>query len=122
MNLVCTRRQAIEEGEQLPAHIGELAEVTRSLYYYPVFMTRAVYELIEDAIASGQADFLGVWHDILFMSRFYRREIDRSTVRFLVEIPNERGKQITHELIAKCGPTDIDDPSPCITIMTREDY
>ena len=66
-----TRTQAIEYGVLVDANIGDLAEVTRQHFKYPVAMTSAVFGLMEKAVNNPQwcNDYRGVWHDILHMSK-----------------------------------------------------
>jgi hypothetical protein len=112
-----SRKEALEDGFQVDANIGEFAEVTKQHYKFPVYMTRGVYELIEQAVKNERwaNDWKGVWHDILWMSRVMKRYIDESTVEFQVIIRGA-GRKTKYTMIAQVGPMDIDDPSPAITI------
>ena len=117
-----TRQQALEDGVQVSANEGDLAEVTRQHYKYPVYMTDAVWTLIETAVNNPRYcnDLKGVWHDILWMSRIYSRRVDESTSEFVVKIVGTGRKSVFH-MIAQCGPVDIDKPAPCITIMMPDE-
>lgn len=114
-----SRREALEDGFQVDANIGDFAEVSRSHFKYPVFMTREVYSLIEKAVASKHGnDFAGVWHDILYMSKVYYKDIDPSRRLFQVKITGA-GRKSIFTMIAEVGPKDIDDASPAVTISMR---
>jgi hypothetical protein len=115
-----TRKQALEDGEQVDANIGDFAEVTRQHYKYPVFMTRSVFDIINRAVDNAKYcnDYKGIWHDILWMSRNYKSNGD--TVHFNVIITGV-GRKKTFHMLAQCGPMDIDDPRPVITVMLPED-
>lgn len=117
-----TRKQALEDGFLVDANTGDFAEVTKQHYKYPVFMTRAVFDLIERAVNNPKwaNDFEGVWHDILWMSRMMKREVDESTVEFQVIIRGT-GKKSKYTMLAQCSPMDIDDPTPVITIMLPDE-
>ena len=117
-----SRKQALEDGFQVDANIGDFAEVTRQHYKWPVFMTRAVFDLIEMAVNNPRwgNDYKGVWHDILWMSRVMKRDIDERTVEFQVIIRGV-GKRSKYTMIAQSGPMDIDDARPVITIMFPEE-
>ncbi len=66
-----SRRQAIDDGVLIDAMVGELAEVSRQHYKYPVAMTDGVFGLIRRAVENKRHcnDYRGVWHDVLYMSR-----------------------------------------------------
>ena len=122
-DIICayTRRQALEDGEQVDANTGELAEISRQHCKYPVYMTRSVWDLIEQAVNDPQHgnDLRGIWHDILWMTG-HGQALDAATRQFDVIITGA-GSCRLHTLIAQCGPTDIDDARPCITIMHPEE-
>lgn len=116
-----TRAQAIEDGVLVDGTIGDLAEVTRQHYKYPVAMTAAVFALMEKAVNHPKwcNDYKGVWHDILGMSKMnITRRFDPTTHLFKVIITG-LGRKRTHELKAVCGPGD--DAEPVITIMLPEE-
>lgn len=116
-----TRRQALEDGEQIDASSGVLLEISRQHYKYPVYLTRSVWDLICQAVASPEHlnDLGGVFHDILWMSR-HGQSLDEATTRFKVIITGT-GRRRYHTMIAQCGAIDIDNPAPCITLMLPED-
>ena len=116
-----TRAQAIDDGVLVDGTIGDLAEVTRQHYKYPVAMTAAVFALMEQAVNNRKHcnDFKGVWHDILWMSKMnITRRFDESSHLFKVIITGT-GRKRTHELKIVCGPGD--DAEPVLTIMLPEE-
>lgn len=66
-----TRRMAIADGVLVDASQGEFAEVSREHFQdRHLAMTSAVFALLERAVETGEgAEFAGLWHDILWMSR-----------------------------------------------------
>ena len=118
-----TRAQAIEDGVLIDASgTGETAallrEISRSHFKYPIAMTEAVFELIQQAVDHPKHcnDWKGVWHDILWMAKVdsTRQEIDPTTVVFTVIITGV-GRSRYKRLKFVCGPND--DGSPCLTLM-----
>ena len=116
-----TRAQAIEDGTLVDGTIGDLAEVTRQHYKYPVAMTATVFALMEQAVNNKKHcnDWRGVWHDILFMSiNYITRRFDDTSHLFEVIITGT-GRKKKHTLKVVCGPGD--DAEPVITIMLPEE-
>jgi hypothetical protein len=118
-----TRKQAIEDGEQVDANSGELGRISSAHFKYPVFMTASVYNMIEIAVNNERFanSWTGIWHDILSMSKHHYRTIDESSRSFQVLIRGT-GRRSLHILVASVGPMDFDDPRPVVTIMTPEDF
>lgn len=121
-----TRKQAIEDGFQMPL-TDELTEVgmedmARQLYKYPIFLTSAVYELIQKAVDNKRwlNDWKGVVWDILYMSQNYKRELSPSKVETKVRI-NGAGRKKDYWFHLEVGPMDIDNPEPVITIMMADE-
>ena len=118
-----TRSQAIADGLQV-----EVSKVAREAgITYPVFITRAVFENYVAAPggraqAPGQDEAGRLW-DIVWMLRFAilraHRGRDRLPVALYVRNDNHRPRLV--KLIAHCGPLDIDDPQPAITIMMPDE-
>lgn len=115
-----TRKQAIEDGEQVLLD----AKLTKEAgYKYPVYVTRSVWNLVEMAASNKKHcnDLQGVLWDILWMSiRNHTRRIETNTYQFLVIITGT-GRVRNHNMLVNCGPCDIDDPAPVITIMMPQD-
>ena len=111
-----TRAQAVADGVQV-----EVTKVAQEAgIEFPMFLTRAVYDAYvtvpPDVTAQDEAGRL--W-DIVWMTRFgilrAKPAVDRIPVALYVRNDNQRAKLV--KLIAQCGPTDIDDPAPAITLM-----
>ena len=116
-----TRAQAVADGVQV--------EVTKTAneagIKFPVFLTRTVFDAYV-AIPPGVTcqDEAGRLWDIVWMLRFAilrsRPGTDRIPVALYVRQSNtERPRLI--KLIATCGPLDIDDPQPAITVMMPDE-
>jgi hypothetical protein len=115
-----TRKQAVADGMQV--------EVTKTVQEagikFPMFLTRAVFDayVAVPAGVSGQDESGRLW-DIIWMTRFgitrARPGIDCIPVALYVRNDNHCAKLV--KLIAQCGPLDIDDPQPAITIMLPDE-
>jgi hypothetical protein len=115
-----TRSQAIADGFQIEAtKIAHEAGIT-----FPFFLTRAVYDnyVAVPPGVTGQDEAGRLW-DIVWMTRFAirkaRPDTHRLPVALYVRNDNERARLI--KLIAVCGPLDIDDPQPAITVMMPDE-
>ena len=116
-----TRSQATADGFQV-----EVSKVAREAgITYPVFLTRAVYDnyVAVPAGITGQDEAGRLW-DIVWMTRFAiirsrPTESRRLPVALYVRNDNRRARLI--KLIATCGPLDIDDPQPAITVMMPDE-
>ena len=115
-----TRKQAVADGVQV--------DVTKTAQEagikFPMFLTRAVFDAYvavpPDVTAQDEAGRL--W-DVVWMTRFgilrARPGVDRVPVALYVRNDNRRAKLV--KLIAQCGPMDIDDPAPAITVMMPDE-
>jgi hypothetical protein len=115
-----SRGQAIEDGFLVDLMQDKMAEVARQHYKYPVACTAAVFEIMRKAVENPRwcNDYAGILHDMLWMSRTYRRQLDESTVLFRVIITGAgRNKYHTFKLIVGPG----DDFEPVITIMLPDE-
>ena len=115
-----TRAQAVADGMQV-----EVSKVAAEAgIRFPVFLTRTVYDAFvtvpEGVTAQDEAGRL--W-DIVWMTRFAilraQPGVDRIPVALYVRNDNHRSRLI--KLIATCGPLDIDDPQPAITVMMPDE-
>ena len=114
-----TRAQAVADGVQV--------EVTKTAkeagISFPVFLTRTVFDAyvaVREGV-TGQDEAGRLW-DVIWMLRFAilrSRGGDRVPVALYVRNDNRRAKLV--KLIAQCGPLDMDDPAPAITVMLPED-
>ena len=115
-----TRAQAVADGVQV--------EVTKTAQEagikFPVFITRTVYDSYVTVPPGVTAqDEAGRLWDIVWMLRFgilrSRPGVDRIPFALYVRNDNRRAKLI--KVIATCGPLDIDDPQPAITVMMPDE-
>ena len=115
-----TRAQAVADGLQV-----EVSKVAAEAgIRFPVFLTRTVYDQFvtvpEGVTAQDEAGRL--W-DIVWMTRFgiirARPGVDRIPVALYVRNDNQRSRLV--KLVATCGPLDIDDPQPAITVMLPDE-
>ena len=111
-----TRKQAIADGVEV--------DVTKTAQEagirFPVFLTRGVFETyvaVPEGV-TGQDEAGRLW-DVVWMLRFgiirARPGVQRIPVAFYVRNDNRAPRLV--KLIATCGPLDIDDPQPAITVM-----
>ena len=115
-----TRAQAVADGVQV--------EVTKTAkeagISFPVFLTRTVFDtyVAVPPDVQGQDEAGRLW-DIVWMLRFAilrsRSHTDRVPVALYVRNDNQRAKLV--KLIAQCGPLDMDDPQPAITVMMPDE-
>jgi hypothetical protein len=118
---VYSRSQAVADGVQV--------EVTKTAeeagISFPVFITRGVFELCV-AIPPGVScqDEAGRLWDVVWMLRFAilraRPGVQRIPVALYVRNSNTERPRLV-KLIATCGPLDIDDPQPAITVMLPDE-
>jgi hypothetical protein len=115
-----TRAQAVADGVQV--------EVTKTAQEagikFPMFLTRAVFDayVAVPPNVTGQDEAGRLW-DVVWMTRFAilraRPGVDRVPVALYVRNDDRAAKLV--KLIATCGPLDIDDPSPAITVMLPDE-
>ena len=115
-----TRAQAVADGVQV--------DVTKTAQEagikFPVFLTRTVFEacVAVPPDVPGQHEAGRLW-DVVWMLRFAilrsHGHGDRLPVALYVRNDNHRAKLV--KLIAACGPLDIDDPQPAITVMLPDE-
>jgi hypothetical protein len=115
-----TRSQAVADGEQVEVSRRAAEAGIR----FPVFLTRGVYEqfvAVPEGV-EGQDETGRLW-DILTMLRFAirgsRASVDRVPVALYVRNDNRRARLV--KLIATCGPLDLDDPQPTITVRLPDE-
>jgi hypothetical protein len=115
-----TRSQAIADGVQV--------EVTKTAQEagirFPVFLTRTVYDAYVTVPPDVEAqDEAGRLWDILNLPRFAilraRPGVDRLPFALYVRNDNDRPRLV--KLVAACGPLDMDDPQPAITVMMPDE-
>jgi hypothetical protein len=111
-----TRAQAIADGGQV--EVSTIA--AEAGIKFPMFLTRAVFEnyVAVPAGVTGQDEAGRLW-DLIWMTRHAiqrsRPGVDRLPVALYVRNDDRTARLV--KLIAVCGPRDIDDPQPAITLM-----
>lgn len=116
-----TRAQALEDGVLCDLMQDKMAQVAREHYKYPIACTSAVFDIMQKAVENTRHcnDYAGILHDMLWMSRVYKRQVNENTVIFRVKIAGA-GRKSVFDFKMVCGPSD--DGTPCLTIMlTNED-
>jgi hypothetical protein len=115
-----TRAQAIADGVQV-----EVSKVAAEAgIKFPLFLTRTVFDayVAVPPDVSGQDEAGRLW-DIVWMTRFAilraKPGVDRIPVALYVRNDNRAAKLV--KLIATCGPLDIDNPKPAITVMMPDE-
>jgi len=115
-----TRAQAVADGVQV-----EVSKVAAEAgIKFPLFLTRTVFDayVAVPPDVSGQDEAGRLW-DIVWMTRFAilraKPGVDRIPVALYVRNDNRAAKLV--KLIATCGPLDIDDPKPAITVMLPDE-
>jgi hypothetical protein len=115
-----TRAQAVADGFQV-----EVTEAAREAgICFPVFLTRTVYDAYVTVPPGVEAqDERGRLHDVLTMLRFaiYKAQPDQTRLHFALYVRNDNRHPKLVKLIATCGPVDIDNPKPALTVMTLGD-
>ena len=115
-----TRAQAVADGVQV--------EVTKTAQEagirFPVFLTRTVFDayVTIPPDVSGQDEAGRLW-DVVWMLRFAIQRTKRGVERlpFALYVRNDNRAAKLVKLIATCGPLDIDDPQPAITVMMPDE-
>ena len=115
-----TRKQALADGFQVEV----TATAQEAGIKFPVFITRTVFDayVAVPPGVTGQDESGRLW-DIVWMLRFAilrsRPGTDRIPVALYVRNDNRAARLI--KLFATCGPLDIDDPQPSITLMMPDE-
>jgi hypothetical protein len=115
-----TRAQAVADGFQI--------EVTKSAreagITFPVFLTRSVFDQFVTVPpgVTGQDEAGRLW-DVVWMLRLAARRTTAGKPRlmFALYVRNDNRAPRLVKLIATCGPLDIDDPQPAITVMMPDE-
>ena len=115
-----TRKDALADGVQV-----DVSEVAREAgLKFPVYLTRAVWEnyvRVPDGVRCQ--DEKGRLWDIVWMLRCAARRTSGPQMLFGLHVRNDnrdRTPPLAH-LKAVCGPRDIDDPQPAITVMLPDE-
>ena len=115
-----TRAQAVADGFQVEAsQTAREAGIT-----FPVFITRSVFDsfVAVPPGVTGQDEAGRLW-DVLWMLRFAIRKARPGADRlpFALYVRNDNHRPRLVKLVATCGPLDIDDPKPAITVMMPDE-
>ena len=118
-----TRAHAVADGEQV--EVTKTAEEAGLIY--PLFLTRRVYDayvtIPPDVTAQDEAS--RAW-DIVWMLRcaigsaLHMTDL-RDRLMFSLYVRNDNDRPRLVNLRAECGPLDIDDPQPAITVMLPDE-
>ena len=115
-----TRKQALADGVQVDVSTTAQEAGIR----FPVFITRTAFDayVTVPPNVTGQDEAGRLW-DIVWMLRFAiqrsRPGCDRVPVALYVRNDNRAARLV--KLTAMCGPLDIDDPQPAITIIMPDE-
>ena len=115
-----TRAQAVADGFQV-----EVTKTAREAgITFPVFLTRSVFDsfVAVPPGVTGQDEAGRLW-DVVWMLRLAARRTTAGKPRlmFALYVRNDNRAAKLVKLIATCGPLDIDDPQPAITIMMPDE-
>ena len=115
-----TRKQAVADGFQV-----EVSQTAREAgIMFPVFITRSVFDsfVAVPPGVTGQDEAGRLW-DVLWMLRFAIRKARPGADRlpFALYVRNDNHRPRLVKLVATCGPLDIDDPKPAITVMMPDE-
>ena len=115
-----TRKQAIEDGFQVDVS----STAAEAGIKFPVFLTRAVFDayVVVPSNVTGQDEAGRLW-DIVWMLRYgIKCSPDGSNpIQVSLRVRNDNRAARLVKLIANCGPMDIDDPQPAITVMMPDE-
>jgi hypothetical protein len=115
-----TRAQAIADGLQV-----DVSKTAREAgIRFPVFLTRAVFEayVAVPPDVTGQDDAGRLW-DVVWLLRFaILRSPDRcDRLPFALYLRNDNHRAKLVKLVATCGPLDVNDPRPAITVLLPDE-
>ena len=115
-----TRKQAIADGFQVD--VSKAAQ--EAGIHFPVFITRTAFDayVTVPPNVSGQDEAGRLW-DVVWMLRFAIRKAAQGQGRlpFALYVRNDNRAARLVKLIASCGPLDMDDPQPAITVMMPDE-
>ena len=115
-----TRSQAVADGFQI--------EVTKTAeeagIRFPVFITRTAFDayVTVPPDLAGQHEAGRLW-DVVWMLRFAIRKAQTGQTRlpFALYVRNDNRRPQLVKLVAMCGPLDMDDSQPAITVMMPDE-
>jgi len=115
-----TRKQALADGVQ----VDVTATAKEAGIKFPMFLTRSVFDayVAVPPHVTGQDEAGRLW-DIVWMTRFgilrARPGVDRIPIALYVRNDNRAARLV--KVVATCGPLDIDDAQPAITVMLMDE-
>ncbi len=115
-----TRKQALADGVQ----VDVTTTAKEAGIKFPMFLTRAVFDtyVAVPPGVTGQDEAGRLW-DVIWMTRFgilrARPDVDRIPVALYVRNDDRAARLV--KLIAQCGPLDLDDAQPAITVMMPDE-
>ncbi len=115
-----TRAQAVADGYQV-----EITKTAKEAgIKFPGFLTRTVFDayIAVPPGVTGQDETGRLW-DIVWMLRFaiLRGPDHPDRLTFALCVRNDNRKPKLVKLVATCGPLDLDDPQPAITVMLPDE-
>lgn len=116
-----TRKQAIEDGVLVDIMQDEqMSDIAKRHYKFPISCTSSVFGIMKKAVENSEYsnDYAGILHDMLWMSKVMKRQIDESTIIFRVIIAGA-GRQRNYDFKLQVGPGDQGEP--VITIMMPDE-
>ena len=130
-----TRKQAIEDGVLVDImqdeQMSDIAKrhykfpisctyIAKRHYKFPISCTSSVFGIMKKAVENSEYsnDYAGILHDMLWMSKVMKRQIDESTIIFRVIIAGA-GRQRNYDFKLQVGPGDQGEP--VITIMMPDE-
>jgi hypothetical protein len=115
-----TRAQAVADGVQVDVSTVAAEAGIR----FPVFLTRSVFDayVTVPPNVSGQDEAGRLW-DIVWMLRFaiLKAQPGQTRLPFALYVRNDNRTPRLVKLVAMCGPLDLDDPQPAITVMLPDE-
>jgi hypothetical protein len=115
-----TRARAVADGLQV--------DVTKTAQEagirFPVFITRTVYDAYVTVPPGVDAqDEAGRLWDVVWMLRFaiHKTAPGQDRLPFALYVRNDNRRPRLVKLVAACGPLDVDDPQPAITVMMPDE-
>jgi hypothetical protein len=111
-----TRAQALADGEQV-----DVSKTAREAgIRFPTFITRGVFNqcVAVPKGVTGQDEAGRLW-DVVWMLRIavQKSQANSDRMDFQLHVRNTNGRPKLTTLLAACGPLDIDNPQPAITVM-----
>jgi hypothetical protein len=115
-----TRKQAIADGFQVDVSSAAKEAGIR----FPVFITRTAFDayVTVPPNVSWQDEAGRLW-DVVWLLRFAIRKAAQghSRLPFALYVRNDNRAPRLVKLVAMCGPLDMDDPQPAITVMMPDE-